>query len=73
MSEAVKLGRVGHYSYQQSCQRASICFVNADGTVNVDGATHEGDHFSRRNVPVGASPESPHEEFHFNRECPWER
>lgn len=80
--DEIKLGRVGHYSYQEVCQTASICFVSApafdsetgEGTVsvNVAGWDHEGNAFSRRGVPVGHT-EDPAAEFHFNRDCPWSK
>lgn len=71
--EGIKLGRVGHYSYQESCQTASICYVDDKaGTVNVAGWTHQGDVFKRELVTVGPN-ESPEAEFHLNRDCPWQR
>ena len=78
----VKLGRVGHYSYQEVCQEATIVHVyppsydsdtgEATIKVNVAGHTQDGDAFSRRNVTVGPN-DGPDAEFHLNRDCPWER
>ena len=80
----VKLGRVGHYSYQEVCQTALITKVYPPAydsesgdipqiKVNVAGWTGDGDAFSRRGVTVGVSPDNAEGEFHFNRECPWNR
>jgi hypothetical protein len=71
-TDEIKLGRVGHYSYQQSCQTASIVYVHPDNTINVAGWTHEGDTFRREQVPVGPNESDSHE-FHLNRACPWGR
>lgn len=79
----IKLGRVGHYSYQEVCQTAMIVKVHAKAydtdaggelprQVNVAGWDHEGNEFSRRGVPFGHT-DSPEGEFHLNRDCPWER
>lgn len=81
MSDEIKLGRVGHYSFQQTCQTASIskvldeAFDPATGAsrgifVNVAGFSHDGDPFSRRMVPVGPV-EGDNGEWHFNKDCPW--
>jgi hypothetical protein len=83
MDDEVKLGRVGHYSYQEVCQEASITHVypkqfdsdiggELPRLVNVHGHSQEGDCFTRRGVPFGHT-ESPEGEFHLNRDCPWER
>ncbi len=80
--QEVKLGRVGHYSYQSVCQTALIVKVYPPAydsetggvlKVNVAGWDGEGDGFARRGVPVGHTAESPEGEFHLNRECPWNR
>lgn len=84
MNDEIKLGRVGHYSFQKVCQTASIVLVGDPsfdpGTgneepllVNVAGWTHQGDPFSRRDVPVGNSADSASGEFHLNRDCPWSK
>lgn len=81
MDDEIKLGRVGHYSYQEVCQTAIITHVNpkqfdsnAGGElprlVNVAGWDQAGNAFSRRGVPFGHQ-EGPEAEFHLNRECPW--
>ena len=73
--DEIKLGRVGHYSYQNVCQTASIVFVIdrpndlVQLRVNVAGWTHDGDAFRRSDVPVGPI-EGDQEEFHLNRDCP---
>ena len=77
--DEIKLGRVGHYSYQQVCQTALITDVLPDAfdtatgklptRVNVAGWSHDGDAFSRRGVAFGVSPGSE-AEFHLNRDCP---
>lgn len=83
MDDEIKLGRVGHYSYQDVCQEASIVHVhpkqfdtNAGGElprlVNVHGHSQDGDCFSRRGVVFGHN-DDPREEFHLNRDCPFER
>ena len=80
----IKLGRVGHYSYQDVCQEATIVKVHpksfdsdAGGElprqVNVHGHSGEGDCFTRRGVTFGHSESSPEGEFHLNRDCPWSR
>lgn len=77
----IKLGRVGHYSYQEVCQEATIVHVNppafdSDGgysiTVTITGHDQDGDEFVRKGVKVGVI-EGPDAEFHLNRDCPWER
>lgn len=72
-TEEIKLGRVGHYSYQNVCQTATVCWVAPDSDfVNVAGYSHTGDGFRREAVPVGPD-DNPEGEFHLNRECPWNR
>lgn len=80
--DEIKLGRVGHYSYQEVCQEASIVAVlpkafDSDSgelprQVNVHGHTSEGDCFSRHGVLYGLH-DGPDAEFHLNRECPFDR
>ena len=83
MSEdEIKLGRVGHYSYQQVCQTGLITDVHPEAfdtatgklpvKVNVAGWTKDGDPFSRRGVVFGVN-EGDEGEFHLNRDCPWTR
>lgn len=83
MDDEIKLGRVGHYSYQNVCQTALIVQVHAkqfsttEGgelprIVNVAGWDHEGNEFSRRGVPFGHT-DDPEAEFHLNRDCPDQR
>lgn len=78
--DEIKLGRIGHYSYQNVCQQAEIVHVHAkqfsttEGgelprLVNVHGHDQEGDCFSRRGVPFGHI-DGPEAEFHLNRDCP---
>lgn len=71
MNDEIKLGRVGHYSYQEVCQVALIVYVDGD-LVNVAGWNHAGDNFRREEVPVGIS-DATTGEFHLNRDCPWHR
>ena len=68
----IKLNRSGHYSYQQVCQAAFIVHVNDDGTVNVAGYNHTGDHLRREEVKIGPI-DGVDGEFHLNRDCPWNR
>lgn len=78
--DEIKLGRVGHYSWQNACQTASICYVhepdpnsvNQPMKVNLAGYSHTGDQFRREEVKVGPI-EGDEAEFHFNRDCPWNR
>jgi hypothetical protein len=73
MNDEVKLGRVGHYSYQSVCQTALITYVHDENTVNVGGWNHAGDTFRRELVAFGHSEDLDTAEFHLNRECPWQR
>lgn len=81
MTDDIKLGRIGHYSYQQVCQHARVVFVLPDAfdsevgdklptKVTIAGEDHDGNHFSRRGVPVGVFS-GPEAEFHLNMECPF--
>ena len=75
--DQIKLGRVGHYSYQQVCQTASICYVHPSfegkpRAVNVAGYNHAGDPFRRESVDFGPT-EGENAEFHLNADCPWSR
>ena len=78
--DEVKLGRVGHYSYQEVCQEATIVHVfpptydsntgEATVKVNVHGHIQDGDCFARMHVNYGHK-DGPDAEFHLNRDCPW--
>lgn len=82
LDDEIKLGRVGHYSYQEVCQEATIVAVlpkvfdsdtgEQPRLVNVHGHTIDGDCFARTGVPFGVT-DGPEAEFHLNRECPFGR
>lgn len=72
-NDEIKLGRVGHYSYQNVCQTAMVVFVDVGAEkVNVAGYSHTGDGFRREAVLVGPV-EGDDAEFHLNAACPWNR
>lgn len=84
MSDEIKLGRVGHYSIDETCWTAMIvnvlpkAFDTVTGElpprINVAGWDHEGNAFSRRGVEIGPVDHDVREGvFHLNRDCPQER
>lgn len=68
----IKLTRLGHYSYQQSCQAAIIVRVRPDGLVNLVVWDGSGDQQKHGRVPVRPVTEIT-ATFHLSRECPWGR
>jgi hypothetical protein len=71
-NEEIKIGRAGHYSFQTTCQEATVVFVNEDGLVTIRGHDHTGDPFSRIDVAV-QGPIEGQATFHLTRQCPWGR
>jgi hypothetical protein len=80
-ADAIKLGRIGHYSYQQACQTAMVVRVREDGRVNLVAWDQTGDTRSHGRVDVAPPDVGKNLEsivdgkatFHLNRQCPWGR
>jgi hypothetical protein len=73
----IVLGRIGHYTYESTCQTAIVTQVVAytDGRtslVNLGVWTHGGQQEPRTSVPAGP-PARAGESFHLTRDCPWGR
>lgn len=72
--EEIKLGRVGHYSYQSTCQTAIVASVVGQRplAVNLLVVDSDGDSEKRKGVVV-SGPQDGQATFHLNRDCPWGR
>jgi hypothetical protein len=66
------LGRIGHYSYAETCQTALVVKVQPDNSVNVVAFDSDGDARPHLSVPTGGVNQGT-ETFHLTRECPWGR
>lgn len=67
----IVLGRIGHYSYQSTCQTAIVVRAGSP-RLNLTVFQQDGQTEGRTSVLCGR-PRDGEATFHLNRDCPWGR